>query len=313
MQNNGSNAGNAAETQEGAQRAKPAADSGASAHTDKWPPQLLQASGFRPNPAPPESEPRRRNGRKALVLFALVGLAAGAGWSTAHVWVPSGLARMVATGSPARQASVTQPSAQSLEMRKLALVESSTMARVLSDLRILQSAFANLQGQVANLPPRSDLDGIMRTISGLQKSIATVSSRVTLEQKHQATVMAGLSEKIAAASAANAKTTDELTGRIDRLEKMLASRSPVASTTSTRVERTASVTENAAGQRKTRFGYMVRDVQRGVAIVENRAGHFLEVYPGMYIPGAGRVRAIQRRGGQWVVLTTRGTIDSRPY
>ena len=60
---------------------------------------------------------------------------------------------MVTTGSPARQAS-----AQTLEMRKLALVESSTMARVLSDLRILQSAFANLQGQVANLPPRSDLE-----------------------------------------------------------------------------------------------------------------------------------------------------------
>lgn len=59
-------------------------------------------------------------------------------------------------------------------------------------------------------------------------------------------------------------------------------------------------------------GYVLRDVYDGAALVEGRRG-FIEIVPGMRLPGAGRVRSIRRQGGRWVVVTTRGIIDSRPY
>jgi hypothetical protein len=36
----------------------------------------------------------------------------------------------------------------------------------------------------------------------------------------------------------------------------------------------------------------------------------MEVAPGELIPGAGTVKSIERRGGAWIVITSRGLIDS---
>jgi hypothetical protein len=55
--------------------------------------------------------------------------------------------------------------------------------------------------------------------------------------------------------------------------------------------------------------YRVEGVWDGVAIVYSRYGP-QEVALGDYIPGAGRVLRIERRGGNWFVVTSRGAIAS---
>ena len=57
-------------------------------------------------------------------------------------------------------------------------------------------------------------------------------------------------------------------------------------------------------------GWMLRDVYGGVALVEGRAGGLREVAPGEYVPGVGEIRSIERRGRNWVVVTSRGIIQS---
>lgn len=54
--------------------------------------------------------------------------------------------------------------------------------------------------------------------------------------------------------------------------------------------------------------WVVRDVYDGIALVEGPQGA-LEVMPGDTIPGAGTVKAIERRGGGWIVLTSRGLVE----
>ena len=54
---------------------------------------------------------------------------------------------------------------------------------------------------------------------------------------------------------------------------------------------------------------MVRDVYNGIALVESPRGS-IEVAPGAIIPGAGTVKSIERRGRGWIVITSRGLIDS---
>jgi len=54
--------------------------------------------------------------------------------------------------------------------------------------------------------------------------------------------------------------------------------------------------------------WVVRDVYHGIALVEGPQGA-VEVVPGDVLPGAGTVRAIQRRGDGWIVLTSRGYVD----
>jgi len=54
-------------------------------------------------------------------------------------------------------------------------------------------------------------------------------------------------------------------------------------------------------------GWVVRDVHRGTALIEGRMG-VIEVDQGDFVPGLGRVDAIRKQDGRWVVVTSKGTI-----
>jgi hypothetical protein len=57
-------------------------------------------------------------------------------------------------------------------------------------------------------------------------------------------------------------------------------------------------------------GWVLRDVANGVALIEGRQGIF-EVYAGDPVPGLGRVDAIRRQDGRWVVVTSKGLVVAR--
>ncbi|MGY4329998.1 hypothetical protein ACVWWG_004415 [Bradyrhizobium sp. LB7.2] len=64
------------------------------------------------------------------------------------------------------------------------------------------------------------------------------------------------------------------------------------------------------GRLPTVEGWVLRDVSNGGALVEGRNGLY-EVYAGDPIPGVGRVDAIRRQDGRWVVVTSKGLIVAR--
>jgi len=57
-------------------------------------------------------------------------------------------------------------------------------------------------------------------------------------------------------------------------------------------------------------GWVLRDVTNGGALIEGRRGIY-EVYAGDPIPGVGRVDAIRKQDGRWVVVTSKGLIVAR--
>ena len=61
------------------------------------------------------------------------------------------------------------------------------------------------------------------------------------------------------------------------------------------------------GRMPTVEGWSLREVGYGGALIQNRRGTF-EVYAGDYIPGVGRIDAIRKQDGQWVVVTSKGLI-----
>jgi hypothetical protein len=64
------------------------------------------------------------------------------------------------------------------------------------------------------------------------------------------------------------------------------------------------------GRLPTIEGWVLRDVSRGVALIEGRSGLY-EVLAGDPVPGLGRVDAIRKQDGRWVVVTSRGLIVAR--
>jgi hypothetical protein len=101
----------------------------------------------------------------------------------------------------------------------------------------------------------------------------------------------------------------DLATRVDKLEKKQAA--PAAKPDpGVSNETTGSIARPQAPLR----GYWLVEVQDGSAIVDGRDGP-QQVAPGDFLPGAGRVQRIERRGQGWVVVTTSGLIvaDQSPF
>ena len=118
-------------------------------------------------------------------------------------------------------------------------------------------------------------------------------------------------EKTAAVAAAPASEFADLAARLTRLEKRAAAAAassatplpPVAPKQSTLTARAETSASNEIGRPDSPGpllrDYRVEDVRDGVAMVDGRYGP-LEVAPGDYIPGAGRVLRIRETGRQLV-------------
>src|SRR5262245_993385 len=111
---------------------------------------------------------------------------------------------------------------------------------------------------------------------------------------------------------ANAQFT-RIGERVDRIDRTQAE--PVTKLTKAieafeRREATGSVTQQPAAAPTPSGGdegWVLRDVQRGTALIEGRTG-MIEVDAGDVVPGLGRIEAIRKQDGRWVVVTSKGLI-----
>src|SRR5882724_1421640 len=116
----------------------------------------------------------------------------------------------------------------------------------------------------------------------------------------------------------HASKLTRLSEAVDKPRAPAAAPVPVAAVPAAMKEVTGSVTPPAesasAAAPKTEVsrlptieGWVLRDVARGGALIDGRRGVY-EVYAGDFVPGLGRVDAIRRQDGRWVVVTTKGLI-----
>lgn len=59
--------------------------------------------------------------------------------------------------------------------------------------------------------------------------------------------------------------------------------------------------------------WAVREVYDGIAVLEDKKRHLIEIGPGDTVPGVGRVEGIERRGRTWVVVTKQGLITQQSW
>ena len=114
----------------------------------------------------------------------------------------------------------------------------------------------------------------------------------------------------------------DIAARIDKLEKKAASQvvaanAPVAPAKPTLSPASAgpNVSNDITGSidkpKPLLRGFTLDDIRDGMAMIDGRQGP-ISVAPGDVIPGAGRVIKFERRGRDWVVVTTVGIIAADP-
>jgi len=169
----------------------------------------------------------------------------------------------------------------------------------------------------------------------LEASVARIDADIlTLKASVEHTSKMGMSQfnktsdrldKVEKAQAEPAAKLAKLSEAVDRLRAAPpAAPVPVAAAPVAAKEVTGSITPPAAAaapvplpapkpevaRLPTVEGWVLRDVDNGYALIEGRRGMF-EVYAGDPIPGLGRVDAIRKQDGRWVVVTSKGLIVAR--
>jgi hypothetical protein len=244
-----------------------------------------------------EAPAKRRVGGMAAII-ALATLAGAVSGALATI----GVSHFVMTADAAN----TAGSNQALE---------ASVSRIDADITALKAgldhAAKTAQGQISKTNDR--LDKVEKAQAEPTSKIAKMSEALDKLRAAQAAVPASaVGGTSVAAKDTNAKDTKEtrdtreVTGSVTPATTNVASASPTASVPLP----TPAPPKTEVARLPKVEGWVLRDVNRGGALIEGRQGLY-EVYAGDPVPGLGRVDAIRKQDGRWVVVTTKGLVMAR--
>ena len=160
--------------------------------------------------------------------------------------------------------------------------------QIADEVKALKDTVAQLRATTNKLSDNfTALKTTVTTASAQNGKIAEALDRIEKSQAEQ--------RKAATAAAAPAVSTTEVTGSIGQKQAAAPAVPMVLGTPPTTLKPPAVP------------GFVLRRVYDGAALIEGRDG-MIEVEPGMVAPGLGRVEAIKREDGRWVVVTARGIV-----
>ncbi|WFU44960.1 hypothetical protein QA640_06125 [Bradyrhizobium sp. CB82] len=187
-----------------------------------------------------------------------------------------------------------------------------------ADTSALEASVARIDADVVAL--KAGLDHTSKSATGQFNKTSDRLDKLEKAQAEPAAKLAKLSDAVdklrSAQAAAPAQTTaaKETTGSIAPAQAaaQVAAATPVAVPAAAPAQAAVPlpVPKPEIGRLPTLEGWRLRDVANGGALIEGRGGLY-EVYAGDPVPGLGRIDAIRRQDGRWVVVTSKGLIVAR--
>jgi len=144
-----------------------------------------------------------------------------------------------------------------------------------------------------------EVQALKENIVQTRVELAALKLSIDTATRNAATQFTKIGERIDRVERAQAEPVAKLNKAIDAIERLAAS---AAKDVTEAILPQAGLPKAGAVE-----GWVVRDVHRGTALLEGRMG-LIEVDQGDVVPGLGRVDAIRKQDGRWVVVTPRGLI-----
>ncbi|HET6378330.1 MAG TPA: YidB family protein [Methylocella sp.] len=243
--------------------------------------------------------PFTAHGSRAALAVAVLGLAFAAGWRGSGHW--SALPQM-AEDIKALKAGVETLRAGQIESQKNAAALQDVMAR----LDALQSEAA-----AAAASSTGKIEQVQRELDAKLSQAAARLDRI----ERQASLPATATPLSASPSSGDHGIQRSARNAVPQTKRPLED-APGMNAMAGRADALGPAQIPAApgfqrGLPQLITNWVVRGVYGGIALVESPHGT-IEVAPGGIIPGAGRVLSIERRGRGWIVITSRGVVDSAP-
>lgn len=189
-------------------------------------------------------------------------------------------------------------------------------------LNRLGNDFGTLKTSVEKLQVGSDAARQDDAVRALSKSVDVLKAELDAVRASNAAALAQVNAKLDRTDRDPGPKLTDIATRLDRIERQVSSPVPTG-TIAPAVKPVApqpivqgastQVPDKALPRPAVIGNWVVRDVYDGIALVEGRSGGIREVTPGEFLPGAGEVRSIERRGRAWIVVTSRGIIDNSTW
>jgi hypothetical protein len=193
-----------------------------------------------------------------------------------------------------------------------------------SGIRQHQDDITRLTGDVRALKTtvealKDGTDQVRAQAAGVQRPLVERLDRIerlAQDATSKATRVIEISERVERADKENAGRLVQMTERLDKVEKQMVALAtpPKPSTVAADAPaQTGSVPQQVEAKEGPLEGWVIRAVYQGLALIESRNGRMFEVARGQSVPGLGRVEAIERRGKNWVVVTSKGVISAERW
>jgi hypothetical protein len=237
-----------------------------------------------------EAPPASKGGRRfaaiaAMLLLAVIAGAAGGAFATV------GLSHLTET------ASASAPNTSALE---------ASVTRIDADIMALKAGLEQTtKAGLAQFNKTSDrLERIEKAQTEPNAKLAKLSEAV---DRLHAAAPAQAAPAAAAPTAVATAAPKDVTGTVTAPAGAQPLPMPQASPTTAAAGATP---KTEVGRLPTVDNWVLRDVSHGSALIEGRTGLY-EVFAGDPVPGLGRIEAIRKQDGRWVVVTPKGLIVAR--
>lgn len=161
------------------------------------------------------------------------------------------------------------------------------------------------------------------TVARIDADIAALKAGLEQTTRTGATQFSKTSDRLDKVEKAQVEPAAKLARLSEAVDKLRTAQASATSAQAKDVTVTGSIPQQAAAapapaappkpevaRMPTVEGWVLRDVANGSALIEGRRGMY-EVFAGDPVPGLGRIDAIRKQDGRWVVVTSKGLIVAR--
>ena len=255
-----------------------------------------------------EAEPAARKGRvpamAAVIAIAAVAGALGGALVTAGLG-HGGNSEVAATRNVTVEAAIARLDADVLSLK--AGVEQNAKSGV---TQFNKTSDRLDKVEKAQGEPTARLAKLSDEVNKLRAAQAAVAAPAATPVATAAAAAPAPVQQFAAVPAAAHSAPKDVTGTVSAPATAAAPATGAPATAAAPSAAPAVPDKPEAGRLPTVEGWVLRDADKGSALIESRRGLF-EVFAGDNIPGVGRVDAIRKQDGRWVVITSKGLIVAR--
>lgn len=218
-----------------------------------------------------------------------------------------------APSEPASAAAAAQPRSMRFALLAAAMACAAAIGALAGSLTA--SGIGRQHTAGAAIPRTADARDVVAALKTQLAELSALKTSLDAANRSAGAQFAKITDRLNSLERAQADPAAKLAhiaDAVDRLDKQKAAAPEITGAIAAAPPAAPAPEAKLAASAPVLHDWIVQDVRNGRAMLESRYGGLFLVGSGSVVPGLGRVQEVKRQDGEWVVVTERGLVTSRP-